>query len=60
MALCGEKRKYRSRMAAESALSVARSQWRRDPSRAERPPARIYLCPICGAWHLTHSPEKVV
>ena len=55
---CDKKKKYMSRMAASAALNIARSQWRRAPGRAEGPPTRIYLCPRCEAWHLTHSPEK--
>jgi len=55
---CAEKKRYTNRIAAEAALAIARSQWRRDPRRAERPPARIYTCAECGLWHLTHSPER--
>jgi len=55
MALCEEKRRYTSRMAAEAALSVARAQWRRNPGRAESPPVRVYQCGRCDGWHLTHT-----
>ena len=57
MALCQEKRGYGSRMAADTALGIARNQWKRDPSRAEEPPDRVYLCPSCSQWHLTHVPS---
>jgi ribosomal protein L32 len=53
-----EKRRYTSRLAAEAALSVARAQWRRNPSRAEKPPIRVYQCERCTGWHLTHVLTK--
>jgi len=52
---CDLKKRYTSRMAAETALAIAQSQWRRRPSRAERPPVRVYVCSTCKAWHLTHT-----
>jgi hypothetical protein len=55
MAACPEKRGYPNRMAAETALGVARNQWKRNPSRAAEPPNRVYLCPRCDRYHLTHS-----
>lgn len=55
MAACTQKRRYPNRMAAETALNVARNQWKRDPKRAEAPPVRVYLCG-CDSWHLTHVP----
>jgi len=58
MAACAEKRGYNSRMAAEAALGVARNQWRRDKTRAAEPPNRVYLCPRCGWYHLTHVPAS--
>jgi len=58
MARCSEKKRYATRMAAESALGVARAQWRRKPTRAVAPPVRVYRCPVCGEWHLTHLPER--
>jgi hypothetical protein len=55
MAACAEKKRYSNRLAAESALGIARSQWRRDPTRAPKPPVRVYQCASCdGGWHLTH------
>lgn len=48
------KRAYTNRLAAETALSVAKNQWRRHPERADVPPNRIYQCE-CGVWHLTHA-----
>lgn len=59
-ARCAEKRRYESRIAAETALGVARNQWRKDPGRAPRPPVRVYQCPECGyGWHLTSQPERL-
>lgn len=59
-ARCAKKRRYETRMAAETALSVARNQWRKDPGRAPRPPVRVYQCPECGyGWHLTSQPEQL-
>jgi hypothetical protein len=55
MAKCAEKKQYKNRMAAETALGIAQAQWRRKPSRAEKPPVRVYVCPACKAWHLTHT-----
>lgn len=55
MAACEEKRRYGSRMAAETALSIARAAWRRAPQRASQPPVRIYQCSRCLDWHLTHK-----
>lgn len=52
-----DKRGYSNRMAADTALNVAKNQWRRHPWRAEAPPERIYQCP-CGVWHLTHVARK--
>ena len=59
-ARCAEKRRYETRLAAESALGVARNQWRRDRTRAPRPPVRVYQCPECGyGWHLTSQSEQL-
>ncbi len=58
MARCTEKKQYGSRIAAECALAIARRDWRRDPDRADGPPIRIYYCPHCGGWHLTHAPLR--
>lgn len=52
---CAGKLSYTSRLAAESALATRRAQWKHNPSRAPQPPERIYRCPGCDAWHLTHS-----
>lgn len=46
---------YSNRLSAESALDAARSQWRKFPRRAEQPPERVYRCPHCDMWHLTHQ-----
>lgn len=55
---CEEKNRFASRLEAEHALSVARSQWQQDPGRCSNgPPIRVYQCPLCGyGWHLTHHP----
>jgi len=59
-AKCEQKRRYRSRMAAESALGIARNQWRMDKTRAAQPPTGVYQCPVCDGWHLTSkSPERL-
>jgi len=42
-------------MGADSALRVARYQWRKRPDRAPAPPVRAYRCGGCGGWHLTHT-----
>jgi len=57
VATCEEKRGYTSRLAAESALSIAVSAWRKNPLRAPEPPRRIYQCE-CGNWHLTHKEAR--
>ena len=55
MARCDEKKRYSNRIAAETALGIARALWRRERSRAAAPPQRVYQCPTCeGGWHLTH------
>jgi len=56
MALCQEKRGYDNRMAADAALKVAQNQWKRNPARASSPPTRVYRCPRCSRFHLTHVP----
>lgn len=67
MAVCAEKKRYSSRLAAEAALATAKEQWRKLPLRAPEPPVRVYqcdqcTCPHCGChgWHLTHVKKKVV
>ena len=49
---CGvsRKRRYRTRGAAEQALSSTRAQASEDPRRHEQ---RTYRCPLCDGWHLT-------
>ena len=55
MARCADKKRYDTRIAAESALAVARNQWSQDHSRAPEPPVRVYQCEACDyGWHLTH------
>lgn len=54
---CKTKSSFGSRLEAESALATARSQWRRNPSRAEQPPVRVYRCDFCDRWHMTHQLE---
>ncbi len=58
MSACAGKIAYGNRMAAESALAQAREAWRRWPTRAPEPPARVYRCPVCGGWHMTHVPTR--
>lgn len=56
--LCQEKRAYPNRLAATAALAMAVRDWRRFQRRASEPPRRVYRCSRCGAWHLTHNPER--
>lgn len=55
---CADKRQFKSRMAAESALAHAIRQWVRDPRRAAWPPHRVYRCFTCDCWHLTAVPKQ--
>ena len=53
---CKDKIPYPNRMAAESALAMARRDWARDPRRAAQPPKGVYRCDRCRRWHMTHHP----
>ena len=48
------KRKYKDKISAMFALSQCHSQ-NAIGNRQER---RVYLCPICGKWHLTSQTKK--
>lgn len=47
---CGKKRRYPDEFQAQKAAKYA---MRQRPETA----LRVYDCPKCGGWHLTHKPE---
>lgn len=52
---CERKRYYHTQTEAERALRIATDQWHQNPARASHPPDRVYQCPECEGWHLTHK-----
>lgn len=53
---CPETGKFQfTRVGAELALANIAENVPRDPDYREQ---RAYPCGFCGAWHLTHKPDK--
>lgn len=52
-----DKYPYRSKRDAVTAMN-ARTTGRRRIRRHRPAYLRIYECPLCGYWHLTHQPEE--
>lgn len=59
---CDEKKSYPHRMAAQSALDMARMLQRRSAAHYEQnrhgPPKAIYRCDLCDQWHITSQEVK--
>ena len=46
--MCGRKRRYEDEFTAQSVANLSMIAY-------GAPPLKVYRCPLCGGWHLTHK-----